>query len=622
MTQVAVHGFGVAVGIPRFSNWIPAVGKTAERPYTPTIDRFPVWVIEIKLRISLVFTALLIPLLLGCQTNVLRSDSDSAAAGSSPSLPYVEPAGGPKELDSDIVYSYLVGELGTQRGDLATAYGHYLHAAILAHDAYAAERAARIALFRKDMSGALRATRRWVELAPNDPQARQHAILLFVREGQQRAAFDQAESLLKITDVMEQDGFVQLAGVLSKETDKANGLTLMREVTDRYSADARALFALGALELASGDPAAAETSLRRALEVDPDWSKPWVMLSRVLTVQGRDKEARTVLDDAVQHHPDDVFLRTAYARVLVDAEQYDQALTQFRHLREQEPEDDDIIYAQGMLAMQTKNWDEARDAWQALRNLGKRHGEATYYLAQVEEATDNKAVAAGLYASVTDGPLRTDSALRLALLKAKMGALKEAREILQQVRVLDVERSVDAYLAEVQVLQDHGRQKDVLSVFEAALQAHPGDTELLYSRAIYAGEIDRVDWVERDLSIVLEQNPENADALNALGYTLADKTDRFEEAFGYIRKAYKLNPESAAILDSMGWVYYRLGKLDLALNYLSQALERMQDPEIAAHFGEVLWMSGDKEKARQVWGEAYAANPEDDKLRAVIERFE
>lgn len=579
--------------------------------------------IGIKLRILLLFLVSSFLLLAGCQTQPLRSADESVGAGQgSRALPFEEPSNGPWELDGDIVYSYLVGELGTQRGDLATAYGHYLHAAILAHDAYAAERAARIALYRKDLSGALRATRRWVELAPNDLQARQHAILLFVRDGRQAEALSQAESLLRIADAMEQDGFLQVAGVLSNEPDKTRGLTLTRALSGKYADDARAHFAQGALELAAGDPGAAETSLRRALDVDPDWSKPWVMLSRVLTAQGRDEEARVALSDAVRRHPDDVFLRTAYARVLVDAEQYDQALDQFRRIREQQPDDDDIIYAQGMLAMQTKKWDEARGAWQALRNLGKRHGEATYYLAQVEEATENKAVAVGLYASVEEGPLRTDAALRLALLKAEMGALREAREILRQVRVLDTDRSVDAYLTETRVLQIHGQQEDVLNVFDASLAAHPANTELLYSRAIYAAEIDRVDWVERDLAIVLDKEPENADALNALGYTLADKTERFEEALGYILRAYKLNPDSAAILDSMGWVYYRLGKLDLALNYLGQALQRMQDPEIAAHFGEVLWVSGDKQRARQVWDEAYAANPDDDTLRAVIDRFE
>ena len=557
--------------------------------------------------------------LAGCQT-LLRTEAESTEQPSA-ELPFAVPVSGPKELDSDIVFSYLVGEIGAQRGDLTAAYGHYLHAAIIAHDAYAAERATRIALFRQDLPGALRATRRWVELAPNDTEARQHAIVMFLRDGQADEARSQADALLRIAGASDQDGFLQIAGVLSKEKDKASGLRLVRELSQQYPDDARTFFAQAVLEAGAEEVSAAETSLRRAIALDAKWEKPWILLSRVLAGQGRDAEARELLADGLRQRPQATALRTTYARLLVDAEQFYDAFRQFQILRKQSPEDDDILYAVGMLSMQAERWDDARDAWQTLRNLDKRHEEATYYLAQVEEATDNPAVAVGLYAAVNKGPLRPDAALRLAVLKGEMGQLREAREILQQVRVLDAARSVDAYLTEVRLFQEYGSQDDVLTTFETALRAHPGNSDLLYSRAIYAAEIQRVDWLERDLGVVLAGEPDNADALNALGYTLADQTDRFEEAFGYIQKAYKLKPDNPAVLDSMGWVYYRLGQLDLALDYLRRAHKKMQDPEIAAHLGEVLWISGDHEQARRVWNDAMASNPDDEKLRAVVDRF-
>ena len=145
---------------------------------------------------------------------------------------------------------------------------------------------------------------------------------------------------------------------------------------------------------------------------------------------------------------------------------------------------------------------------------------------------------------------------------------------------------------------------------------------LLYNRAIYAAELGKVDMAERDLKRVLQKNPDNADALNALGYTLADQTQRFDEAYGYIQRAYKLKPDSPAILDSMGWVYFRMGKLEQAREFLTKALQRMQDPEIAAHLGEVLWVSGDQAEARRVWKDALTASPDDPKLRTVMERYE
>lgn len=556
----------------------------------------------------------------GCQQQLTRDAV--AVSPPAPELPFPEPEAGPAELDGDIVYSYLAGELGTQRGDLAVAYGHYLHAAILAHDAYAAERATRIAIFREDIPGALRAAHRWVELAPNDPQARQTAVLLFLRADQPEEALAQAQALLRIADALGEDGFLQVAAVIGKGHAAPQGMSLMRQLAAEHPGDARAFFALAMAEAAIEDWTAAEADLQRAMELRPDWAKPWVLMARVLAAQGRADEARALLQKGVRQYPNETLLRTAYARTLVDTGDFPAALEQFRELHQQSPEDDDVLYALAVLAVQAEQWDEARSAWQALRNLGKRYDEATYYLGLVEEQTGNKAVAAGLYAAVGKGPLRVDAALRLAQLKSEMGAWREAQQVLAEIRVLEPERAVDIYLAETRLVAEHGNQEEVLGVYETALRAYPGNTDLLYGRAIYAAEQGRIDWVERDLKQVLEQEPDNADALNALGFTLADQTDRYQEAFAYIQKAHKLKPDSAAILDSMGWVYYRLGKLELALQYLNRALERMQDPEIAAHLGEVLWVSGERDKARQVWREAQDANPDDRKLRAVMERFD
>ena len=576
------------------------------------------------MRIPLLLTLGAAVLVGGCQSPVMRPDAAAAEAPAkaAPALPFTAPPAGPAELDDDIVYSYLVGELGAQRGDLGVAYGHYLHAAILAHDPYAAERAARIAIFRKDTPAAQRATRRWVELAPNDPQARLAATVLFLDADPPGESLTQAEALIKIADALGEDGYLQVATALGKSHQGAAALQLMRELTARHDSDARAHFALAVVEVGARETAAAEASLRHAMALKPDWAKPWVLLARVMASQDRDAEARALLQKGVQTYPKDTLLRTAYARTLVDAEEYAEALEQFRELRRLAPDDDEILYAQAVLAMQAERWDEARDAWQALRNLGKRYEEATYYLAQIEEENGNPLVATGLYATIQKGPLQVDAALRLAALKAKSGQVAEARDVLRQIRVLEPDRAVDAYLTETRLLGQFGSEQQTLEVYDTALQAYPDNGDLLYNRAIYAAELGKVDMAERDLKRVLQKNPDNADALNALGYTLADQTQRFDEAYGYIQRAYKLKPDSPAILDSMGWVYFRMGKLEQAREFLTKALQRMQDPEIAAHLGEVLWVSGDQAEARRVWKDALTASPDDPKLRTVMERYE
>jgi tetratricopeptide (TPR) repeat protein len=565
--------------------------------------------------------------LFGCKGPLTRSETTAAVtpearAVTAPALPFAQPEGGPRELDGDIVYSYLVGEIGAQRGDLATAYAHYLHAAIIAHDAHAAERATRIALFRGDLTDALRATRRWVELAPNDITARQTAMVLFLREGLEAEARGEAEALLRIADATDGEGFLKIASVLAKEPDREAALRLSHGLTADYPEEAAAWFAHALVETAANNAAEAEANAREALRLQPDWSRPRVLLAQLLTSQGRADEALDLLAEGVRRYPDDRVVRKTYARLLIDIEDYDEAMTQFERLRAQGPQDEDVLFAIGMLGIQAERWAEARSALQELRGLGARYEEATYYLGQVEEQDGQTETAMGLYKAVRKGPLKSDAALRLADLKAEAGAMAEARAILQEVRVLDSDRAVDAYLTEARLLQEQGARDEALAVYETALSSHPDDADLLYSRALYAAELKRVDWVERDLGRVLKTDPDNADALNALGYTLTELTQRYDEAYDYIRKAYELKPDNAAILDSMGWVYYRLGNNDEALRYLTQALDRAFDPEIAAHLGEVLWVTGDRAKAQRIWREALRESPDHPVLRATVERFQ
>ena len=175
--------------------------------------------------------------------------------------------------------------------------------------------------------------------------------------------------------------------------------------------------------------------------------------------------------------------------------------------------------------------------------------------------------------------------------------------------------------AEGEILTNEKRYEEAMTLFDSEINENP-HPDLLYSRAMLAEKMGRLDILEADLKRILEDDPDNATALNALGYTLADRTDRYEEAYDYIKRAYEQSPGDFYILDSMGWVLYRLGRLDEAVDFLQQALELRNDPEIAAHLGEVLWVMGDKEAARDVWDTALQATPADDRLLKVIERFQ
>lgn len=559
----------------------------------------------------------------GCQSlqpRDLVASEVTAEAGIQ--LPFAEPEPARRELDEDLVFSYLVGEIGAHRGELRLSQSHYQHAAILARDAYAAERATRIALHLKDYKAGLAAVRRWVELAPNDMSARQLAAVLFMREQQPVPAGEQLDALILIADARGVDGYLQAAGALSVESDRAAAEQLMQGLHERNAEDVRSLYALGVLEAAHRSFSEAETRLRGVLERKPDWDQPRVLLARVLVAQGRREDALAFLDDSVRRYPDNVTLRNTYARMLVDESDYAEALKQFRQLYRLDEDDDEVAFGYAMLATQQEEWDEARALWQALRGDPERRDEASYYLAQIEERVGNDDLAIGLFGAVSGGELKVDAAMRQAQILGRSGRLDQARDTLQQTRIANPGRAADLYIAETQLVQKYATSDEALALYDDALNAFADNHDLRYNRALFILELGDFEGMERDLRRVLDQDPDNVDALNALGYTLADRNERLDEAFTLVARALKFKPDNPAILDSMGWVLYRQGDLVQAASHLRRALALTNDDEIAAHLGEVLWVKGQREDAQAVWREALVHKPDSDKIRAVIERLQ
>jgi tetratricopeptide (TPR) repeat protein len=314
-------------------------------------------------------------------------------------------------------------------------------------------------------------------------------------------------------------------------------------------------------------------------------------------------------------------LRSAYAKLLVEAKDYPAALAEYRALRRKAPDDTEILLTTGLVAMQAEDWGEAREAWNALITTGEHADEGRYFLAQTEELADRPEVALELYRQVIDGPFRIDAGTRLAVLAAKSGRVVEARERLAQLRLVAPDRAVDLYLAEADLLRKHGSPEEVRQLYDTALKNHPDNVELLYSKALLAAEQGRVDDAEAGFKRVLAKEADHADALNALGYTLADVTDRHQEALGYVKRALELKPDNPAFLDSMGWVQYRMGNHAAALDYLRRAYASLKDGEVAAHLGEVLWVTGERDEALRVWSEAEQREPDNAVLRATIQRF-
>lgn len=573
---------------------------------------------------KILLTALAATGLAGCQSMPPQATEPAPApvASEPAAAQATEKKSAPTEplIMSDIVYGVLAGDIASQRGDYLVAYKHYLYAARLGKNAGLAELATKAALAAQDQEAARNAVLYWIELTPEHLGALQIAALLNAQDGDLQGATAYLRRVVKIKKEQGDNGYLDVARMLSKIGNAALRLELMQRLTHGHQDDADALFSLAIVEAGSHQFKQAEATVRQALKIRPQWDEARVLLVRMLAAQGDKDRARAELERFLADSPDDIKLRGAYARLLVEQDDSDGAREQFKRLLEADPDDADTLFALGILALQAEQLDEAEKYLQRLYSTGEHRDEAAYYLGQIYENNEDNQQALRWYHRV-EGSNLFDARVRIAHIHAKTGEISRAREIIQQLRGRSGKNSSQLYLIESEILRAVEQYQAAIDVLDVALQSHPDDTELLYARALTAVDIDRIDILEADLKKVLEQDPDHADALNALGYTLADQTERYAEALGYIQRAIKIKPDSPAIMDSMGWVQYRMGNKQEALRYLWRAMELLPDAEIAAHLGEVLWEEGERKRAREIWEEALVKDPESEYLLKMLERY-
>jgi tetratricopeptide (TPR) repeat protein len=545
----------------------------------------------------------------------------SKVAKDDPATPPAETAGADRNdgLSADLIYAVLVGQVAQQRGDHRMAFTHFLHGARLAHDPSLAELAARSALALADAEAVQRAIDGWLEITPDSRTAHQLAAYVRLEANDVAGAMAHLRRVISLASEVGEDGFLQAARLVQKLGQPERRIELMETLTASEPQNPEGWFARAMVAAGAERHDEAAAAARKAVELRPDWNEPRVFLIQLFLTQGKRDEARTTLEEFVAQNPGDQSLRMLYAQMLVEDQEYAQAREMFEVLLEASPKEPDVLFALGVLSLQLEDLPAARDYFTRLRDTGERRDQSTYYLGQVEELAEDPESAIGWYRQV-EGDHALDARVRIARLRARAGDVDAAREMLQQLRDQWAEDAITLYLIEAEILRDIDRKREAMTVYDTALAAHPDDADLLYSRALHAVSLDRLDVLEADLRKVIAQDPDHADALNALGYTLADRTDRFEEALELIERALELKPDDAAILDSMGWVRYRLGQLDEAERYLRKAYEQLPDGEIAAHLGEVLWARGERDSAWRIWEEALAEDPQHEYLLRVIGR--
>lgn len=535
-------------------------------------------------------------------------------------VPVVVQAPAPAAGDN-LMFDILLGEVAGQREQLGVSVQHYLRAAERSDDPRIAERALRIAVFAKQEDAALTAARRWVALDPERMEARQTLAALALRAGNADEAYTQFDYLLR--DPQDAVPVYQgITGLLARSEDRVMALTLMGRLAQSHAQSAQAHLAYARLALNADNAELALREVDTALTLQPDLSEARVLRAGVRYKLGDMDGAKRELQDAVAAYPKDLELRLALARLLLDAQDLAGATVQFKQVVKREPGHPDALYSLGLLAMEQQQPKQAEAYFKALVETGKRDHEARYYLARVQEQRGELDEALAGYARVGEGDYWLDAQARVASLTAKLGDLDGARRQLQALRLRDPKLTVRLYLVEGDILSQAGEPRQALALYNRVLVEAPDNHDVLYARALVAERLDDLKMAEADLRRIIDADPKNYHALNALGYTLADRTDRLQEALKYIEQAMALAPDEPAIVDSLGWVHYRLGNLEVAAEHLKRAYELSRgDAEVAAHYGTVLWEQGKRKQARALWEKARRANPNDHALQKALQKY-
>ena len=524
-------------------------------------------------------------------------------------------------LTAEFVYKYLVGEIAGQRGEVGLASSVMLDLAKSSQNPFLAERATRAAIYGNIGSLALDSAKLWSTLDPDSKEARQTLIQLLI-------ASDNLQDLRAPMDKIlaeESDrgsALMYLSTLFSKSKDKNAVLKLVESITQPYLELPEAHFALAHAALNTKDDARASQELSKATEISPGW-EPAALLEGQLEQRKSPKHALDFYEKYLDTYPLANEVRLAYARLLVSEREIGPARQQFDKLTEIAPDNPEIHTIIGLLAVQVNDFSTAELHFTKALNLNyKDADQLELYLGQTSEQLNKTEEAFQWYSKVNpESNLYLDAQIRSANLMAKKGNLEKAINHLHGLTEITSEQKALVNQAEVNLLISANREKEAYDLMRNTIETLPNTPELIYDYAMLAERVKQYDVMEKELRKLIILKPDMGHAYNALGYSFADRNIKLDEAQKLIQKALELNPDDFFILDSMGWVNYRQGKLDKSLELLKRAYAANADPEVAAHLGEVLWKSGQREEASKTWAEALRAHPDNETLQKTSKKF-
>lgn len=524
-----------------------------------------------------------------------------------------------RKFPADTLYALLTAEIAGSRQQYDVALSNYAQQARVTRDPQVAARATMIARYLNDSRTGLEMSLLWVETAPKNKEALANASLELMQAGRLQEAFELSRRLQVLGGEPIYQNIAANADSLNK-TQRERLLQSYKNLLPRYTRDEQLLVGIGLLLQQQNSFDEAMSYAQKALSLYPRSIPAAILEANLLHELKRDREAIAKMGELLAYYPDNISLRNQYAHILAH---YDLAMAQqqFLIISQQQPKNADAILSLGIIAMERKDYKSATKAFEKLLDYDQHQSTAHYYLGRLAESQQDWQEAIFNYLQVERGNDFLAATISLLDIFISRSDFISAQQHMNRVRVRFPDQAESFYLLHSQALIKHKYLSEAEKVLNDALQNQPNSSKLLFARAMLYSQRNQNSEAERDLTRILQQEPDNAVALNSLGYLLTNTSQRYREAEELLTKAYKLKPDDPVIIDSLGWLHFRIGNYTDALRELRQAYANYQEAAVAAHLGEVLWVTGSQEEARQIWQEGIKQAPDDPSIPAAMKRL-
>ncbi|MEQ1601680.1 MAG: tetratricopeptide repeat protein [Methylophilaceae bacterium] len=524
------------------------------------------------------------------------------------------------ELTGEFVFKYLAGELAGQQGDLTLASQLFLDLAKSSKDSRLAERATKTAIYGKNFPTAIQAADLWAELDPASIEAQQATTQMLIGLGKLNEAKPHLQKLLE-KEATRANGFLYLNSLLARHPDKNAVLALVQELAQPYPKLAESHFTMAHAAWTASQDGLALAELDIADQLRPGWEISALLRGQLLFK--RSPEATlSFYHKFLDQTPKANDVRLNLVRLLMNQKRFDEAKIELSQLIKSANGNPDTFVAAGLLSFQAENYaDSEKYFQQALKANYKDKDQIYLYLGQMAEKQKHEKQALDWYNKVQSGERYLDARIGVANILARSKNIDAAIKVLDEMEGLDTARQIVVIQAKAGLLAQDKRDQEAFDLLDKTVKNLPNTPELVYDYAMAAERVNQLDIAETQLRKIIQFKPDFIQAYNALGYSLADRNIKLEEAKKLIEIALALSPNDHFILDSMGWVQYRLGNLQQSVEYLRQAYNQQADPEIAAHLGEVLWQQGKHDEATKTWDTALQEHPGNEVLMNTKKKF-